>query len=184
MAEERIELRQGTPEDAEFIARNVMRGMGHEDTNQLMLNILKDICAREDTLYSYRHTRVASLNGVPAGSLTAYDGGIYAETCERTWGIFASKMGQSLPEVGKETKAGEFYLDSLAVAPEFRGRHIGSILMLDGIEVAKSKGFTLVSLIADKEKPGLHRLYSGLGFRPDGEILFFGEPYIRMIQDI
>ncbi len=92
-----------------------------------------------------------------------------------------------------ECLPGEFYLDSMAILPEFRGRayeyagstdRIGHLLMLDGIEQGRRKGFPRISLIVDKAKPRLKSYYSALGFRPDGEILFFGHLYDRMIMNL
>ena len=92
-----------------------------------------------------------------------------------------------------ECLPGEFYLDSMAVLPEFRRMtfeyagstdRIGHLLMLDGIEEGRRKGFPRISLIVDKAKPRLFAYYSALGFRPDGEILFFGHLYDRMIKDL
>ena len=92
-----------------------------------------------------------------------------------------------------ECLPGEFYLDSMAILPEFRGKayeyagstdRIGHLLMLDGIEQGRRKGFPRISLIVDKSKPRLKSYYSALGFRPDGEILFFGHLYDRMIKDL
>lgn len=90
-----------------------------------------------------------------------------------------------------ECLPGEFYLDSLAVLPEFRRMtfeyagstdRIGHLLMLDGIEEGRRKGLHRISLIVDKAKPRLNSYYSALGFRPDGEVLFFGHLYNRMVK--
>ena len=98
-----------------------------------------------------------------------------------------------IPLQEPECIPGEFYLDSMAILPEFRGKayeyagstdRIGHILMLDGIEQGRRKGFPRISLIVDKAKPRLKTYYSALGFRPDGEILFFGHLYDRMIKDL
>lgn len=92
-----------------------------------------------------------------------------------------------------ECRPGEFYLDSMAILPEYRRMtfeyagstdRIGHLLMLDGIEQGRRKGFPRISLIVDKAKPRLKAYYSALGFRPDGEILFFGHLYDRMIKDL
>lgn len=179
-----ISIRPARQEDAEFIARNVMRGMGIDEPHPVLLKALTEVCGMDDTLYSYRNTRIATIEDIPVGSLTAYDGGIYEQTSKRTFSRVAQMTGQVIGNPGKETKAGEFYLDSLAVIPEYRGHSIGSALMRDGLQVAKQQGFSLVSLIVDKKKPDLHALYSRLGFRPDGELLFFGEEYLRMVQII
>ena len=100
-------------------------------------------------------------------------------------------VGGRIPLQDPECLPGEFYLDSMAILPEFRGKvyeyagstdRIGHILMLDGIEEGRRKGFPRISLIVDKSKPRLKSYYSALGFRPDGEILFFGHLYDRMIK--
>ena len=56
--------------------------------------------------------------------------------------------------------------------------------MLDGIEEGRRKGLPRISLIVDKIKPRLFTYYSALGFRSDGETLFFGHLYDRMIKDL
>ena len=102
-------------------------------------------------------------------------------------------VGGRIPLQDPECLPGEFYLDSMAILPEFRGKayeyagstdRIGHLLMLDGIEQGRRKGFPRISLIVDKAKPRLKSYYSALGFRPDGEILFFGHLYDRMIMNL
>ncbi len=101
--------------------------------------------------------------------------------------------GEDILVMEPECLPGEFYLDSMAVLPEFRRMafeyagatdRIGHLLMLDGIEEGRRKGFPRISLIVDKSKPRLFTYYSALGFRPDGEILFLGHLYDRMIKEL
>ncbi len=89
-----------------------------------------------------------------------------------------------------ECLPGEFYLDSMAVLPEFRKMtfehsgttdRIGHLLMLDGIEEGRRKGLPRISLIVDKIKPRLFTYYSAL-VSNRWRYLFFGHLYDRMIK--
>lgn len=122
---------------------------------------------------------------VVPGTDSAADASTESVDNEYSSGIFPLQEPECIP--------GEFYLDSMAILPEFRGisyeyagstDRIGHILMLDGIEEGRRKGFQRISLIVDKAKPRLKTYYSALGFRPDGEILFFGHLYDRMIKEL
>ena len=172
------------------------------------IKVFGEVCARPDTLYSYTRTRVACVDGKAVGSLTAYSGDDYQPLRNFTWGllntVFASNDTSDeeasdedsvpgVPSAEPECIPGEFYLDSMAILPEFRRMtfeyagstdRIGHLLMLDGIEEGHRKGFLRISLIVDKAKPRLKTYYSALGFRPDGEVLFFGHLYDRMIKDL
>ncbi|MGM9767851.1 MAG: GNAT family N-acetyltransferase [Candidatus Cryptobacteroides sp.] len=145
---------------------------------------LEEIAARPDTLYSYRNVHIATYGGEVAGAMAGYDGAGYREMATLTFGLIAEKLGVEPFNPGEETRDGEYYLDSLYVDNIFCGHSIGAILLRNELEVAEGLGFRKVTLIVDKEKPWLHRLYARLGFREDGEVLFFGENYLRMIQEI
>ena len=79
-----------------------------------------------------------------------------------------------------EAQAGEFYLDSMALLPEYRGLGLGKMLMEDAVQKAAELGFEYASLIVDKSKPGLVEHYSKIGFVKDGSMEFFGHDYFRM----
>lgn len=194
----RVELRKARSSDAGFIADTVLAAMGHDVFDPSVLascvtplgplstvrDALVKVCSKDDTLYSWRNTCIATYLGKTAGALVSYDGAEYAETAARTFSLIARLLNTDSMFPGRETGTGEYYLDSLAVHPEFRGRSIGSILIQNALEEAQALGFSRVTLLVDKHKPHLHRLYEKLGFSDEEEILFFGEPYIRMVQEI
>ena len=195
-----VEIRRAFPEDAPFIAESVLAAMGYDRDDTISLGIgennsqtrsyedvklaLEEAAARPDTLYSYRNVHIATYGGEVAGVMVGYDGAGYREMATLTFGLIAEKLGVEPFNPGEETREGEYYLDSLYVDRKFRGHSVGSILMRNELSVAEGLGFRTVSLIVDKEKPWLHRLYARLGFREDGDLFFFGEPYLRMIQEI
>ena len=51
-----ILIRAAAKEDAAFVAANVMRSVGNEAPSPLWIDTMTEICVREDTLYSYRHS--------------------------------------------------------------------------------------------------------------------------------
>ena len=195
-----VEIRRAYQEDAPFIAESVLAAMGYDRDSSISLaakenysesksyeevkRALEEIAARPDTLYSYRHSRIATYGGEVAGVIVGYDGAAYREMAELTFGLIAGKLGTAPFNPGEETCEGEYYLDSLHVSPDFRGHSIGTVLMRNELDIAEALGFRRVSLIVDKEKPWLHRLYARLGFEEAGETVFFGEKYLRMTQEI
>ena len=187
----KVEIRKAFNTEARFIARNIMAAMGSDVFNSpfsedvfSILDALTDVCGRKDTLYSYCNTLVATVAGVPVGSLTSYNGADYREKKETTFSIIKDKTGFTLPQMDDETAAGEYYLDSLAVLPSMRGHHVGRTLILQAIEIAEGLGFTKVSLIVKEGEDSLKSLYESCGFVEDGVRNCFGLRYIHMVNII
>ena len=162
-----VEIVSAKPEDADFIAWIVAQGM-HMDH---VPSFLKAACSRNDTLYSWKQTRLLRYEGQLAGGLVSYDGATHEERRKRTWVMPDGRLLSSgdVPE----TTAGEYYLDSLAIVPEFRGHGLWRLLFDDAVETAKEKGFHRVTLICDENYPKLAQLYTSYGFVPENTILFF-----------
>lgn len=117
------------------------------------------IVADEDGIYSYRNMRVVEADGRVAAMALCF------EAFERT----ATEMNQIAEEfrIFKEmtnTIPGEFYLDSLAAAPEFRGQGFGRIMLEDSIEKAQKRGYRSVYLIAFANNIAGVALYEKTGF--------------------
>lgn len=185
--ENKILLRDAIPADAPFIARVVLAGIDMVDLGESIkeeqkpiLDHLVDICRMDDTLYSYRHTRIAETGGQAVGALVGYDGGQYASMRAKTFGLVLQTSGLDLNKNAMETRGGEFYLDSMAVLPEFRGREIGQQLMRDRMDWAIQNGFEVITLLVDKDKPHLQRYYEGLGFVFSEEMFVFGGWYNKL----
>ena len=182
-------LRDATPMDAPFIARVVLAGIEMleidaevTDEHQPILTHLIDICRMDDTLYSYRHTRIAEMDNKTVGALIGYDGARYAEMRAKTFGLVQQISGLDLSKNAMETGEGEFYLDSMAILPEFRGKKIGLQLMRDRMDWASQNGFETITLLVDKDKPHLQRYYENLGFAFNEEMFVFGAWYNKMMS--
>jgi len=169
-----VEIVSAEPAYAAFIAWIVAQGMHLADVP----SFLKTIGTRDDTLYSWRHTRILRCGGQLAGGLVAYDGATHEESRRKTWVLPDGRLLSSgdVPE----TTAGEYYLDSLAIVPEFRGHGLWRLLFDDAVETARRKGFHRVTLIYDEDFPQLARRYASYGFVAEEAFLFFGTTCRKM----
>lgn len=82
----------------------------------------------------------------------------------------------------KETEAGEFYLDSVGVLPEYRGQGIATLLFEAQCERAASSGHKVAGLIVDVDKPKAEALYARLGFRYIDDKDFFGHTMKHLVR--
>lgn len=181
----RITIRDANIDDVAFVAGCVLAAVDLYDfvTASVETATAEKVCAMDDTLYSYRNARVACVDGTPVGCLVSYNGDTYSEARAKTFDIF-EKEGHTMPQTDMETCPGEWYLDSMAILPAFRGFGIGKSLMVDGIRLAAKAGVHKVSLIVELSKPKLREYYSELGFSVEKEILAFGDRYFKMSKVI
>lgn len=186
-----ITIRSAEADDVTFIARCVMAAAGVKDLDEPAgddrhSTAFMEVCGIEHSLYYWNHVRIAvdDLTGTAVGCLVAYDGRRYARSREMTFGYIAEKLGMTIEETDMETCKGEYYLDSMAILPEYRGRNIGKMLIEDAVSQGFAEGHNRFTLIAEKEAASLQSYYSSIGFVPEEEIIFFGHPYVRMVRCI
>ena len=184
-----IRIRRATIEDVAYIAEGIYHAFLLEDEalyNQ-WIKILKDVCAQEDTHYSYRNTWIAEVDGeraevggVRAGMMIAVDGEHYREQRDKMYPqlkeLFDVAFGKGWDEMEDEAKAGEFYIDSLAVSLPYRNQGVGTALVKKAKEVAKEKGIGVVTLAVEPENSA-KKLYEKLGFAYQRRIEIFNEEY-------
>lgn len=165
-------------EDAATIAHAVAMAIGDEVALRAYCGddyhaVLTEIARREGTQYSWQYALVADVDGVPAGAVVGYDGARLAELREGTFAVLREQIGRT-PNVADECEAGEIYLDSVGVLPEFRGLGVGRKLIAMFCEKAFAEGDARVGLIVDYANSKAEELYASLGFERIGTKLFFG----------
>lgn len=172
-----ITTRPACKEDALIIAQTIAMAIGDEEglrnyCGENYISVLCDIARAEATQYSYQNAIVAERDGVVVGAVVGYDGARLEELRDGTFAIIEERTGRRQTIVD-ETSAGEYYLDSIAVMPEFRGLGVGRVLLKAFVEHAFALGAERVGLIVDKQNPNAERLYTSEGFRAVGERMFF-----------
>ena len=174
-----ITLRPATLEDAPFVAWTMLSALDlpTDDIDRAL-----EACKRDDTLYSWRHATLALCGEKPVGCLISYEGGRYAEMRIRTWNLIwgSKETSESFDEVALEAFPGEYYLDSMAILPEYRGKGIGHRLMLEAVEQGMRAGCGCCTLIVSTDKPRLQAYYQSIGFAECGSMALCGHKYNRM----
>ena len=136
---------------------------------------------REDSQYSYRNTLVAMDADRVVGISVSYDGGLLHELRRAFIEAAKEHIGKDHTGMDDETQAGELYLDSLAVLPEYRRRGIARKLLLATKERANCLGLPCVGLLVDKDNPIGEALYASVGFRYVNDNQWGGHPMKHMI---
>ncbi len=186
----KVHIVEGTKDQAAEIARLIMTamtddcclyfcgdGFGLNDFHKMMTMLVE----RENSQYSYRNTLVAMDGDKVIGISVSYDGARLHEL--RRAFIEAAKkyIGKDHSGMDDETQAGELYLDSLAVLPEYRRQGIARKLLKATKERANRLGLPCVGLLVDKDNPIGEALYTSIGFRYINDNQWGGHPMKHLI---
>ncbi|MCR5130217.1 MAG: GNAT family N-acetyltransferase [Prevotella sp.] len=175
-------------------------GHGLDDFREMMTHLVE----RDDSQYSWRNTLVAvAIEGNKSTEETKTKGSEGSQIDERAKvvGIATAYDGAQLhglrrafiesakqflhadhSNIDDETQAGELYLDSLAVLPEYRRQGIASRLLRATAERAAEMGIPQVGLLVDKGNPAGERLYRSVGFIYAGDSQWGGHPMKHLVQ--
>lgn len=167
-------LRKALIKDSEAIATLLMlatgeviyKFIGNKDYF-LAKNFLLHFVKSENNQYSYQNCFVAVNEGEIVGAVLVYDGAKLEELRKPVLEYIHRHYDAGLI-VKDETQAGEFYIDSLAVAPNQQGKGIGSQLIEFLVNKISARGKTL-GLLVDKKNPDAKKLYLKLGFKQVSE---------------
>ena len=118
---------------------------------------------------------VASMISFPADSQPGLDGPLLESLNRRGYGLDALFF---------EGEPGTYYLSTMGVAPEYRGKGLGSALMQGGEEKARKLGFDRVSLLVSKGKPKAKALYERNGFHDLADVKIADVEYVRMVKPL
>ena len=177
-----IRIRRATIEDVAYIAEGIYHAflLKDEGLYNQWIRTLKEVCVQEDTHYSYRNTWIAELDEERAGMMIAVDGEHYREQRDKMYpqlkGLFDVAFGKGWDEMEDEAKAGEFYIDSLAVSLPYRNQGVGTALVEKAKEMARELGIAVVTLAVEPENRA-KKLYEKLGFAYQRRIEIFNEEY-------
>ena len=185
-----IEIREATKNQAAEIASLIMMAMtddcclyfcgdsyGLEDFRKMLTMLVK----LEKSQYSYKNTLVAMDGDKVVGISVSYDGGRLYKL--RRAFIEAAKeyIGKDHTAIDDETQAGELYLDSLAVLPDYRRQGIASRLLRATKARANNMGLPCVGLLVDKDNPTGEALYASVGFRYVNDNQWGGHPMKHLV---
>lgn len=125
-----------------------------------LLEIGRERARRDEGDFSWRNAWIARLDGQPAGLLLGY-----ALTSEMAEADLSDMPRLVRPLLELERRASpSWYVNVLAVYPEYRGRGIGGLLLGHAISLARNAGAAEISLIVEDICAGARKLYREHGF--------------------
>ncbi len=124
-------------------------------------SMMTKLVTMDESQYSYRNTLVAMVGDDVAGCLVAYDGKDLLRLRRRFIEAAREFLDRDFSTMDEETRAGEYYLDSLCVKKDFRKRGIATKLIKEAIE---RHGTQPIGLLVDHTHPWAERLYRAIGF--------------------
>ncbi|WP_058304209.1 GNAT family N-acetyltransferase [Gorillibacterium timonense] len=147
------------------------------------LRAVEDWFLRPGNRLSYENIRVAVDNGRVTGMALMYPGE-HGSTLDAPLLAHLREMSpQALEAFPAEACEDEFYLDSLAVSAEARGKGIGTELIRDFEAEAAQRQYRKASLLVSQDKPKAEALYRSLGYQKDGErMLLDHQVYYHMVK--
>ncbi len=170
--------RKAFDQDVEIVAWTVLTALDMEADE---LDWVKASCADEQSMYSWKNSIVACDGDEVIGCIICYEGDRYDYLRQYTWGNLWSDIDKEfIKNTPAEAYPGEYYLDSMAIKPEYRGRGIGKQLIEAAINKGRELGYKKFSLLVDVDKPRLKAYYKTIGFSESGKMMFFGHLYNRM----
>ncbi len=155
-----------------------LAGEGH--TLDDFLRMMERLVRMDDSQYSWRNALVAlDGDGSVAGACVAYDGADLHRLRQRFFEAASECLQRDFTGIADETFPGEYYIDSLAVYPQYRRRGIAAALLKAMSQRAFAIGLP-AALLVDKQNPNAERLYSSLGFRRVSDAVWGGHEMRRM----
>ncbi|MCC8167556.1 MAG: GNAT family N-acetyltransferase [Planctomycetes bacterium] len=186
-----MQIRPARREDAAAIARFIwmaesemvefMTGSTDPEASQAILEGW--VTSPIENRYSLSHNLVAELDGRPAGSLIGFPADKQAGLDTLLINDIRGR-GRVIDRLYSEGEPGTYYLSTMGVDPDFRGRGVGSALIEAAEERARDLGFSRLSLLVSKNKDRVRALYERLGFVVSGDLQIGDATYFRMHRDV
>ncbi len=133
--------------------------------------------------YSYENTLVYEDAKGIGGIIVGYDGARLSVLRAPVFARIEAQLGHRY-QPGDETGPGEFYLDSIAVAPASQGKGIGRQLIYAAEDRARAEGHARTGLLVSDENPDARRLYERLGYVAEAVLPFSGGRYLHLVKTL
>jgi len=181
-------IRKAHPSDNKQIAelcymiwQDMELEMVKEITKERVLNALEESIVNIRYRAFYDNVWVYEKDNQVAGCIIAYDGA-QEMALEATWNdlpLEEDMKAYGTPLPIKEAKDDEWYIETVATFPEYRGQRIATQLFEHLIDTYPNRKW---SLNCDYDNPKARKLYERLGFKWVEDIDLYGHNYLHMIH--
>jgi ribosomal protein S18 acetylase RimI-like enzyme len=171
----KMKIRKAELSDTEVIATYLMLAMedtiykfickkNYEDAYKLVLHFV----TQENNQYSYQNCLVVEGNSKIIAAINYYEGEKFIELRKPILNYIRANFNIDFnPE--EEIKSGEYYIDTLGVAPDMQGKGIATKLLQFLIDKYVTKNKNKLGLLVDEKNPNAKKLYVKLGFESMGK---------------
>ena len=182
-------IREARKEDAPAIASFIVMAesemmhlfFGTDDAGQSAAAVTEFILSPTPNRYSLENNLVAEIDGQTAGSIICFPADSQPGLDTLLVGAL-NRNGIRLDRLFFEGEPGTFYLSTMGVNPDFRGRGIGTALLAAAEAKGAKLGFEAVSLLVSKDKGKAQALYERLGFKVVADVAIADVEYRRMTK--
>lgn len=176
-----IQIRPAQPADAEVASVLLYGAYTHtrviyplpEALGSGWIEHLVRFFRQDDNRFSYQNTLVAEQNSEVVGLVLSFGG--------RDEARLNAAVGGWLEQ---EAKAGEWYIDALAVLKNWSHKGIGTRLMQSAEQQARQHHYRKIALnVAEENKEALD-LYTHLRYVVTRRIVLYSRPHVRMVKTL
>lgn len=153
--------------------------------NNLFNEIIVEAMKSPNYRFGYEHAWVCEQDNQIVGVLFGYPGE-YSSLVDGPLEVALVNRGLEPIDFksGPETHAGEWYLDSLVVAPFYRRKGIARRLLQTVTTIARDVGYSTIGLNCPVDNLTAYQLYSEAGFKERTKNLLGNRIYLHMTKDI
>lgn len=182
-------VREATADDAGQIAPLINLIFDEMQLDELedvpdgdLLKVIRAAYQTKDYLSGKATTVVAVINQKIVGVAFGYPDKYEADVDEIMTKLSAHTpgFGNDPLELESETFAGEWYLDSIAVDPDYQGRGIGGTLLAALPRYVQRDGMATIGLNVDFANPGAKKLYQHHHYQVVGTMTIGDHQYYHM----
>jgi ribosomal protein S18 acetylase RimI-like enzyme len=179
-------IRKAILSDAERIASYLMLAMediiyefiGQTDPEKAR-DFLLHFVQSENNQYSYQNCFVLEEDHQVIAAINIYEGAKLEQLRAPISQYIKTKFLKDFnPE--DETQAGEYYIDSFGVNPDYQGKGIGAKMLQYIISTFVHQKKQTLGLLVDEKNPNAQRLYLKMGFEPAGEKILVGKRMLHL----
>jgi ribosomal protein S18 acetylase RimI-like enzyme len=149
-----------------------------------VLRRLEKFISAEGNRFSHSCILVKEVDGKPVGMILCYHGSEAEKLYEPVIELLREVSGDSGIVIDQEADEDEYYIDAIAVDPNFQGRGIAKQLISAAEGQAVLSGYDKIALNVDQTNEGAHSLYRKLGYVADKTITIHHKPYWHMTKNL
>lgn len=151
------------------------------DNKQITLQVLTHFFEQTANRISYQNCLVIEVSGQIVGVLVAYHGS-QTNTLDQPYIDHILHTTKQQVAITKEAQDDEYYLDTIGILPNHRGKGYGTVLINAFEKQAAQLGYSKLALLVSKKNEGAYKLYKHLDYIADYDIAFSEYQFWHLVK--